>query len=171
MMRPTVSLLLVSFLLSGCDIEHDSDLRAWTAQVRQRQHALPQALPVVPSTASFRYQPAPGPDPFDVSRLSLDDVQAGNQLQPDLRRPREPLESWPLDSLRLVGSLRRQREAVALIEADKLVYPLRVGGRIGQDFGTVIAIAEKTVDIEELVADGSGRWIKRRAQLILQEKR
>ena len=92
-------------------------------------------------------------------------------MQPDLQRPREPLESWPLDSLRLVGSLRRERDVVALVEADKRVYSLRIGGHVGQDFGKVIAIGDKTVDIEELVAEAPGRWMKRRTQLVLQEKK
>ncbi len=91
-------------------------------------------------------------------------------MQPDLRREREPLEFFPLDSVRLIGSLRRGREAIALIEADKRVYQLRVGAHLGQDFGKVIAIGDKTVDIEELVPEGGGRWTQRRTQLVLQEK-
>lgn len=164
-------LLPLALLLGACDAGHEADLHAWAAEIRQKHHPLPESVPQVAVVAAFRYEPAPGPDPFDPLRLSPVDGLAGGQLQPDLQRPREPLESWPLDSLRLVGSLRRERDVVALVEADKRVYSLRVGGHVGQDFGKVIAIGDKTVDIEELVAEGPGRWMKRRTQLVLQEKK
>ena len=112
------------------------------------------------------------PLPVRFAKLAAaDEPRSGDTLQPDLRRTREPLESFPLDSLRLIGSLRRGHDAVALIEADKLVYPLRVGAHLGQDFGKIIAIGEKTVDIEEMVPESGGRWAQRRAQLVLQEKK
>jgi type IV pilus assembly protein PilP len=164
-------ILMLALLLSACDEQRDHDLRTWMAGVRQRHH--PPALSVSPATAvhEFRYLPAARIDPFDAAKLAAhDEKQAADPLQPDLRRAREPLESFPLDSLRLIGSMRRGRDAVALIEADKLVYPLRIGGHLGQDFGKVVAIGEKTIDIEELVPESGGRWAQRRARLILQEK-
>ncbi len=170
-MNRACCLLLLALLLAACDATPEADLHAWAAEVRRRHHPPPERTPDLAAAPAFRYEPAPGPDPFDPIRLSPVDGPAGAQLQPDLQRPREPLESWPLDSLRLVGSLRRAREVVALVEADKRVYPLRVGGHVGQDFGKVIAIGDKSVDIEELVAEGPGRWTKRRTQLVLQEKK
>jgi type IV pilus assembly protein PilP len=165
-------LILVVVLLSACDEQRDGDLRAWMAGVRQRHHAPALSLPPATATNEFRYLPADRIDPFDIAKLTgHDEKQASDQLQPDLRRAREPLESFPLDSLRLIGSLRRGHDAVALIEADRLVYPLRVGAHLGQDFGKLIAIGEKTVDIEELVPESGGRWVQRRTQLVLQEKK
>ncbi len=159
-------------LLTGCDEQRDGDLRAWMAEVRQRHHAQPISVPPAAAVPEFRYLPAARVDPFDLAKLTAhDEMPIANALQPDLRRTREPLESFPLDSLRLIGSLRRGRDALALIEADKQVYPLRVGAHLGQDFGTVIAIGEKSVDIDELIPEGSGRWVQRRTQLVLQEKK
>lgn len=164
--------VLFVLLLSACDEQRDGDLRAWMATVRQQHHAQSLSLPVAAAVPEYRYLPATRVDPFDLAKLAAtDDAQAGSGLQPDLKRAREPLESYPLDSLRLIGSLRRGRDAVALIEADKLVYQLRMGGHLGQDFGTVVAIGEKVVDIEELVPESGGRWVQRRAQLVLQEKK
>ena len=88
-----------------------------------------------------------------------------------MRRPREPLETFPLDSLHLIGNLRRGKDVVALIQADKLIYSVRIGAHLGQDLGKVIAINDKTVDIDEWVAEGSGRWARRQTQLVLQEKK
>ena len=161
----------VTLLLAACDEQRDGDLREWMTGVRQRHHAQTLSVPQPASVPEFRYLPAERVDPFDVAKLAASEgAHAGDALQPDLKRAREPLESFPLDSLRLIGSMRRGRDAVALIEADKLVYPLRVGGHLGQDFGKVIAIGEKTIDIEELVPESGGRWAQRRAQLVLQEK-
>jgi Tfp pilus assembly protein PilP len=77
----------------------------------------------------------------------------------------------PLDALRLIGNLRRGREAIALIQADKLIYSVRVGAHLGLDLGKVTAIHDKAVDIEEWVADSTGQWIRRQTQLVLQEKK
>ena len=171
MMR-TVLLAMLVMLLVACEEQRDGDLRAWMAEVRQRHHAQALSVPQAAEVPEYRYVPGARIDPFDLAKLSVTDAkQAGDALQPDLRRAREPLESSPLDSLRLIGSLRRGRDAVALIEADKLVYQLRVGAHLGQDFGKVIAIGEKTIDIEELVPESGGRWTQRRAQLVLQEKK
>lgn len=159
-------------LLSACDEERDSDLKTWMAEVRQRHHAHTLSVPAAAEATEFRYVPGSRRDPFDLLKLSAaDEQQTGDVLQPDLRRAREPLESYPLDSLRLIGSLRRGHDVVALVEADKLVYPLRVGAHLGQDFGKVIAIGEKSIDIEELVPESGGRWTQRRVQLVLQEKK
>ena len=171
-MKRYVVLAALGLLLSACDEQRDGDLRAWMTEVRQRHDAQHLSVPQPVSIPEFRYLPGQRVDPFDIAKLAAsDDAQAGNGLQPDMKRAREPLESFPLDSLRLIGSLRRGRDAVALVEADKLVYQLRVGAHLGQDFGTVVAIGEKHVDIEELVPESGGRWTQRRAQLFLQEKK
>jgi type IV pilus assembly protein PilP len=170
MLRPLMAIVVL--LLSACDEQRDGDLRTWMAEVRLRHHPQPSSVSPAAAIPVFRYQPASRTDPFDLAKLALaDDSPSGESLQPDLRRAREPLESFPLDSVRLIGSLRRGREVVALIEADKQIYQLRVGAHLGQDFGKVIAIGDKTVDIEELVSEGSGRWTQRRTQLVLQEKK
>jgi Tfp pilus assembly protein PilP len=70
-----------------------------------------------------------------------------------------------------MGNLRRGKEVVALIQADKLIHTVRVGAHLGQDLGKVVAISDKTVDIDEWVAEGSGRWLRRQTQLVLQEKK
>lgn len=171
-MKRACCLAMLWLLLSGCEEERDSDLRAWMAEVRLHHHAQPLSAPAVTALPSFQYVPGERIDPFDPGKLAVTDAgSSANSPQPDLRREREPLESFPLDALRLIGSLRRGRDLVALIEADKHVYQIRVGGHLGQDFGTVVAIGEKFIDIEELVPESDGRWMQRRAQLFLQEKK
>jgi type IV pilus assembly protein PilP len=142
------------------------------AEIRQRHHPKPFNLPQAARTAEFRYQAGERTDPFDLSKLSTIDAAAiSNTPQPDLRRPREPLETFPLDSLQLIGNLRRGKDVVALIQADKLIYSVRIGAHLGQDLGKVIAINDKTVDIDEWVADSTGGWVRRQTQLVLQERK
>jgi type IV pilus assembly protein PilP len=142
------------------------------AEIRQRHQPKPVNLPQATRTAEFRYQAGERTDPFDLSKLSTIDAAAiSNTPQPDLRRPREPLETFPLDSLQLIGNLRRGKDVVALIQADKLIYSVRIGAHLGQDLGKVIAINDKTVDIDEWVADSTGGWVRRQTQLVLQERK
>lgn len=156
--------------LSACD-SHDEDLRAWMDGARQRHHAAPAALSPAPVAVLLRYEPGGRSDPFSAAQLNHADEALHTGLQPDLQRAREPLESYSLASLRLIGSLRRGRDAVALIEVDQRVYTVRVGSHLGQDFGKVVGISERTVEVEELVPDSSGRWVQRRSQIALQETR
>lgn len=169
------TLLFVSWLpwlITACQPQESDDLHRWMDEVRQRFHPVPIAVPVVSPAPEFRYQASDRTDPFELSRLALNESgSAHNVAQPDLHRPREPLESMPLDTLRLIGNLRRGKEAIALIQADKLIYSVRVGAHLGLDLGKVTAIHDKAVDIEEWVADSTGQWIRRQTQLVLQEKK
>lgn len=172
-MRQLCSLLaLVLLLMTACQQQGSDDLQRWMVEIRQQHHSKPFNLPQSAQIPEFLYQAGERTDPFDLSKLStIDPVALANSPQPDLRRPREPLETFPLDSLRLMGNLRRGKEVVALIQADKLIYTVRVGTHLGQDLGRVIAISDKSVDIDEWVAEGSGRWVRRQTQLVLQEKK
>lgn len=161
--------LLACLGLAACDA-HD-DLRSWMDSVRVRHHPAPAALPAAPAPATIRYEPAARPDPFTTAMLDAADEHAAAGPKPDLRREREPLESFPLTGLRLVGSLRAGRDAVALVEADQRVHQVRIGTHLGQDFGRVVAIGERSVDIDELIPDSGGRWMQRRTRLVLQETR
>ena len=159
-------------LLTACQQQESDDLQRWMAEIRQRHHPKPFNLPQAARTAEFRYQAGERTDPFDLSKLSTIDAAAiSNTPQPDLRRTREPLETFPLDSLQLIGNLWRGKDVVALIQADKLIYSVRIGAHLGQDLGKVIAINDKTVDIDEWVADSTGGWVRRQTQLVLQERK
>ena len=160
-------------VLTGCSEAPEHDLRAWMSEIRQQSHPVSVDLPPRPVLEEFHYQVAGRLDPFDVAKISasLSTEFNATGLQPDTRRAREPLESFPLDSLRLVGHMRRHGQAVALVEADKVIYQVHLGSHLGPDMGKVIAIGESAIDIEEMVQDAGTTWVKRRARLVLQEKR
>lgn len=167
------ALALIVILLAGCSEAPEHDLRVWMSEVRQQSHAVPAEFPSRPLLKEFQYEVAGRLDPFDMGKiaaaLSTDLDVSG--LQPDTRRTREPLESFPLDNLRLVGSLRRQGQVVALVEADKVIHQVQVGSHLGPDMGKVIAIGDGAIELEEMVQDAGNRWSSRRTRLVMQEKR
>jgi len=110
-------------------------------------------------------------DPFTPSQLSTAASDgAGGTLRPDLNRAREPLEDYPLDSLRMVGTLSRDRRKWSLIQDQEgAIHRVQVGNYMGQNYGKITAITEQSTDLIEIVDDGQGGWIERPASMALSE--
>jgi type IV pilus assembly protein PilP len=173
MMRRLLSVTLL-LLLAACEEQANSTLKQWMEQVRRDMKPQIQALPPAETFTSFQYNAADRADPFDAKKLAAgfgDGMLAGEGLQPDRQRAREPLENYPLESLKMVGSMRRSAQVMGLIEADKIIYQVRQGSHLGQNYGKVVAIADEAILIDELVQDANGSWLMRRTQIVLQEKR
>jgi len=166
---PLTALVLV---LGGCGDNHE-ELRAWMEQVRKTTPPTAQKVDEPRRFEPFRYDDAAQVDPFSLAKINAMMERAGlvkGGLAPDLRRPREALESFGLDQIKLVGHLRRAGKETALVQVEKLVYQARVGNHIGQDFGRITRITENEVTLKELVQDASGAWVERETVLQLQEK-
>ncbi|RYF71638.1 MAG: pilus assembly protein PilP, partial [Comamonadaceae bacterium] len=73
-------------------------------------------------------------------------------------------------TMAMVGSLERNGKPVALVRADKLLYPVRVGNYLGLNYGRITRITETDLTLREIVQDPGGEWIERMATLQLQEK-
>lgn len=163
---------VLSVLVAACGQPADDDLQVWMRQVKNNVQTAPLPAPAPLMSQAVRYDPGGRPDPFDVIKISAAlNPSPGNGPSPDLNRPREPLEAYPLDSLRMVGSLRRRGQSVALIEAGKLIYQVRMGNHLGQDQGAVISIDESSMEIEEMVQEVAGRWVRRQTRLSIQERK
>ena len=87
-----------------------------------------------------------------------------------LNRRKEPLEAFPLDSMALVGNLSPKGKSVALVKVDNLLYQVKVGSYLGQNYGKVTKVSETEVTLREIVQDAAGEWIERQANLQLQER-
>jgi type IV pilus assembly protein PilP len=96
--------------------------------------------------------------------------QPNSLLAAEINRRKEPLEAYPLDSMRMVGSVTREGKPFALLKVDSLLYQVKLGDHLGQNFGRVTRIDETEVELREIVQDAAGEWIERSATLQLQER-
>jgi type IV pilus assembly protein PilP len=164
---------LASLTLAGCT-DDVAEIQTWMDETRantpRRNGKIPEPKRFVP----FRYEARADIDPFSNAKLQValarfSDRNKGG-ITPDLNRRREPLEAFPLDAIRLVGHLNRPSTGpVALLEADKVIFQVKVGSYIGQHFGRVMKISETEVALKELVQDAAGDWVERDTSLALQE--
>lgn len=173
-LAPQIMLMALSAgLLAACSAEHEQ-LQAWMDQ--QRRDAKPNVAPLQPPK-KFDPQPysaAQVVEPFSDQKLSVALKQEARQpnslLSAELNRRKEPLEAYPLDSMSMVGSVAKQGRPFALLRVDNLLYQVKVGDYLGQNYGRIVSISETELALREIVQDASGELIERRASLQLQEK-
>jgi len=155
-------------LLAACAGESHQDLRVWMAEqgkgARGKLDPLPQIKPYDP----FAYNAFDLPDPFKPRKI--EPTKGASKLAPDLTRRKEPLEAYPLDSMSMVGSVVRGGRQYALLRVDNLLYQVKPGDYIGQNYGKITKISETDVALREIVQDAAGEWIERTSALQLQEK-
>ena len=159
--------------LVACSGEQFGDLKNelndMTKDLRGRVDPLPQVRPYEP----VAYQAENEVDPFRPGRIEV--VLAGGATPaaggraPDLDRPKEPLEAYPLESIQMVGSLTQGRETFGLVKAGPNLYRVRKGNYMGQNFGVITGIDESQISLKELIQEGSGEWVERSSSLQLQE--
>lgn len=173
--RPALRALLVIMVtllaLTACTGESHGDLADYVKEVKARKAGRIPPLPEVKSYEAYQYNKADLRDPFKAAVVeAVTEALNGAGLQPDVQRNREPLEAFPLDSLRFVGHLEQEGRVWAVVTApDALVYRVEEGNYMGQNFGRISLITESRIDIREIVPDGLGGWIERDASLMLEE--
>lgn len=145
------------------------DLDQYVADVKSRRFGQLEALPEIRPYETFAYDAYDLRAPFTPSSpIMAERRPTTGGLRPDFDRRREPLEAFPLDSLRMVGTLERSENRFALIQdSTGLVHRVQPGNYIGQNYGTITGIAEDKVQVLEIVADGLGGWMERDAGLDL----
>ncbi|MFJ7567436.1 pilus assembly protein PilP [Herminiimonas sp. NPDC097707] len=163
-------LLLIS--LSGCGDGGIQDVSQWMKEVRQQTRVSIKPLSEPKKFTPFTYDAKGREDPYSTNKLAVALAKAKKDtgtIRPDLDRRREALESYPLDNLRMVGTLAKPGLTFALLQADKSVFQVKVGNYIGQNLGMVVKITDTEVELKEIVQDASGEWVEREAKLELQE--
>jgi type IV pilus assembly protein PilP len=159
--------------LAACSAEHE-ELQQWMDQ--QRREAKPNVPPLQPPK---KFDPEPyamaqAVEPFSNQKLTVALKQEARQpnslLSAQLNRRKEPLEAYPLDSMAMVGSVSKQGQPFALLRVDNLLYQVKVGDHLGQNYGRITKIAETEIALREIVQDAAGEWIERPATLQLQER-
>ena len=153
---------------AGCSSDID-DLKAFVKESDKRVPPKIDPLPAVKPFEPFTYEGFDLPDPFKPRKLSAPKEGAGG-LAPDLNRRKEPLEAFPLDAMKMVGSLIKEGQPVALLRVDNLLYQVKPGNYLGQNFGKIMKVSETEVNLREIVQDSAGEWTERSATLQLQER-
>jgi type IV pilus assembly protein PilP len=123
----------------------------------------------------YAYEAREAVDPFSPNKLLAELARAAesstNPKRPDMNRAKEVLETYPLDTMKMVGSLQKGGIIYALLQIDKSVYQVKGGMRLGQNYGLVTHVAENAIDIREVVQDAGGDWVERMSRLELQESK
>ena len=168
-----VPVAMLALALAACGGEQYGDLRkeldALTKDVRGRVDPLPQVKPYEP----VPYKAFDEIDPFKPTRIDV--VASGAALagasgiKPDVNRPKEPLEAFPLESLRMVGTLSQEKETYGLVKAGANLFRVKKGNYLGLNFGVITEIDENEIKLKELVQDGGGDWVERVSSLQLVE--
>jgi len=163
-----------AMLLAGCGDSDVREVRDWMEQVKRDTHPAVKPLPEPKDFLPYAYGARQAVDPFNPNKLlgELARVAAtsNNPNQPDLQRPREQLETYPLDTMQMVGTMEKGGVRFALLQVDRSLYQVRAGQRIGQNFGVVTHVGDDAVDIREVVQDAAGEWTGRMSKLELQTK-
>ncbi|HEX9803492.1 MAG TPA: pilus assembly protein PilP [Gammaproteobacteria bacterium] len=160
--------------ITACSESGFSDLNEYVANVKARPAARIPPLPEFKTYETFSYSAGALRDPFVLLQDEAELVQAtapdAAGPKPDENRNRETLEGYPLDTLRFVGQLEKDDEKWAIVTSpDSLVHRVKVGNYLGQNYGKITAVTESQLEITELVSDGMGGWIERKAALSLGE--
>lgn len=162
------AILILSFMgLSACSNNLD-ELKQKVAEIKARPGERIDPLPEIKPYEAFKYDASGERSPFIPSASAKSNLATSSR--PDIKRPREFLEQFPLDTLQMVGTLQLQGRTFGLLQGkDGLVHRIQVGNYLGQADGRVTGITNNKVSVLELVADGLGGYIERPAALSLKE--
>jgi type IV pilus assembly protein PilP len=168
-----IALVAALATLAGCGAGVE-EIQAWMEQ--QKREVKPSVSPLSPPK---KFEPEPyaslqAMEPFSPQKMAAalkqESRQSNSLLASEEKRRKEPLEAFPLDSVAMVGSVNRQGRPFALIRVDKLLYQVKVGDYLGQNYGRITKIDETQIALREIVQDAAGEWVERTTNLQLQER-
>ncbi len=162
-------------LLTGCANDDFNDLTKYIAEVKARPKGTIEPLPEIKVIEPFIFKPNGLRNPFrpveKITDNDILDIAAGNGIRPDNTRRKEELESYPLDTLRMVGTLTIKNGLWGLVKAsDGTIHRVQVGHHMGTNYGKIIRIREDRIELMEIVPDNKpGLWREQQASLALAE--
>lgn len=158
----SLAVAAIAALAAGCGGSND-DLMQYIDEVKARSGGRIEPLPQIKPYETFTYEAQALRSPFTP------DTPKGRSTagpRPEANRPKEYLEQFPLDTLKMVGTLQRDNNRYALLQTqDGLVHRVVPGNYVGQNDGRVVGVSDGEVQVEELVPDGIGGFYKRSAAI------
>ena len=160
-------------LLAACGGEDQGELRQELAAMTKDLRGRVDPLPQVRSYEPVPYKGESMLDPFVPGRIVVTQAAGagggGGGVQPDLNRPKEPLEAFPLEQLQMVGTLAQKKDMYALVRAGNNLFRVKKGNYMGPNFGVITAIDEGQINLKEVVQDSGGDWVERSTTVQMQE--
>jgi len=156
-----------ALLLTSCSSEMD-ELRQFVKDSEKNLPRKIEALPAVKPFEPFTYEGFDLPDPFKPRKIVAKETVGG--LAPDLNRRKEPLEAFPLEQLKMVGTLQQGNDMFAIVRGEKTLYRVKKGNYMGQNFGLITDITDGEIKLKEIVQDSAGDWAERQSVLPLLEE-
>ena len=161
--------------IQGCAGENQESLVTWMQQ--ERESIKPNVIPIPEPTKfePYQYLSESLLEPFSKEKLASilrsgqSTARQSALIEAELNRRQEPLEAFPLDTMSMVGTMQRKEGLIALVKVGPLLYQVRNGQYLGQNYGKVIGINENELRLREIAQDAAGEWIERPAALQLQE--
>lgn len=172
--RQIVLVIIGLPMLTACSDSGFADLQQYISDIKARPKGTIEPIPEIKPVEPFVFKPEGLRDPFKPISESQDaeeaEVAAGDGIKPDTSRRKEELEAFPLDSLRMVGTVTKQGNLWGLIKSsDKTVYRVQVGNYLGKNYGKIIRILPDKIEIMEIVPDKPGTWREQQTSLAIAE--
>ena len=160
-------------LLAACGGEEQGELRQELSAMTKDLRGKVDPLPQVRSYEPVPYKGESMLDPFVPGRIVVTQAAGvgggGGGVQPDLNRPKEPLEAFPLEQLQMVGTLAQNKDMYALVRAGNNLFRVKKGNYMGPNFGVITAIDEGQINLKEVIHDSAGHWVERSTTVQMQE--
>jgi type IV pilus assembly protein PilP len=158
-------------LLAGCGSDRLDDLRDFVKTAHADRKPKIEPLPEIKPYEAFAYAATDLADPFSPANLRPQSAQSKlSGPRPDMNRRKEPLEDYPLDALKMVGTLSRGNQSWGIIQtAEGAVYRVQKGNHLGQNFGRILRVTDEKIDLVELIQGAMGEWVEREASIAIQE--
>jgi type IV pilus assembly protein PilP len=169
-----VSWVVLMALLAGCGNDDFSDLTRYISEVKARPKEPIKPLPEIKVIEPFMFKPEGLRDPFKAleqpEQTEGADVSTGSGIKPDTTRRKEELEAFPLEVLKMVGTVNMRSSLWGLVKADDgTVYRVKVGNYMGKNYGKIIRIVGDKIELMEIVPDKPGSWREQLASIALTE--
>ncbi|BFM05189.1 pilus assembly protein PilP [Halioxenophilus aromaticivorans] len=162
--RLPVVVTLAALLVSGCGGDSNADLKQFIDETKRRPAGAIEPLPSFRPYEAFTYSASTERSPFEppVKALDLYYGSGNSNIKPDLTRRKEYLEDFPLESLRMVGTLELNKTLWALIDDRQGgIHRVRNGNYLGRDHGKIVATTPGQLTVVEIVSDGLDGWVER----------
>lgn len=170
-MHPIWGAIVLSLLLFGCsNSERRAELESYVKRIKSRTIKEIEPLPEIKPYEIFTYSAMNLHSPFvpTIMQEVAKKMVVENGIHPDLNRRKEALENFPLDSLRMVGTLEKSsKKWVLIVDPTGTVFRISKGNYIGQNHGHIDSISDEKVMVTEIIPDPMGGWRERKASISL----